>query len=126
MNRLKPAGTEPNQDFVRAFDNFSTFEQAVAFIETWIKVEKHNPVDFTIDLPAVVERGKAIRRVLLHTGTQRSGSILTQDLTDSEEGYVFNFLIELLDEVCSSELTMFIVRTVWNYLRSQPLKITID
>lgn len=56
---------EPNLDFVREFDKFHSFSKAAAFIEDWIRSKKNNATDFTNDFPALLDRGVAIRRLLI-------------------------------------------------------------
>jgi len=61
---------EPNMDFVKPFDNFCSFPKAAGFIEDWIRTKKNNATDFTNDLPAILERGKLIRRILTFVRSQ--------------------------------------------------------
>ena len=63
---------EPNKKFIEAFDNFCTFSKAAGFIEDWIRTKKNNPTDFTTDFPALLERGKLIRAILLHLRLEAS------------------------------------------------------
>lgn len=65
---------EPNMEFVRAFDSFGNYNKAASFVEDWIRNKKKNPIDFTNDFPAVLERGKLIRKILL----KLRGQSLTQ------------------------------------------------
>jgi hypothetical protein len=54
-----------NQEFVKAFDAFSTFKRAANYIEDWIRAKRHNATDFAADLPAILSRGLIIRRILV-------------------------------------------------------------
>ena len=57
---------EPNQKFVQAFDNFTTYDKAANYIEDWIRTKKNNPTDFANDFPAILVRGLLIRKILLY------------------------------------------------------------
>ena len=52
-------------EFVRQFDKFSSFNRAAGFIEDWIRTKRHNATDYTNDFPALIERGKSIRKVIV-------------------------------------------------------------
>ena len=52
-------------EFVKAFDQFGSFNKAAGYIEDWIRTKKHNATDFANDLPAIIERGKSIRQVII-------------------------------------------------------------
>jgi hypothetical protein len=56
---------EPNMEFVKAFDSFGSFNKAAGFIEDWIRTKRHNATDFTNDFPAVLERGKTVRSIIV-------------------------------------------------------------
>lgn len=106
---------EPNMEFVKAFDSFGSFNKAAGFIEDWIRTKRHNATDFTNDLPAVIERGKTVRSIIVKSrgGTakcelNKNGApvapeirnvqqlILTKDLYETVDEYVFNFTMNLL------------------------------
>ena len=127
---------EPNIEFVRAFDGFVTFNRAASFIEDWIRNKKNNSTDFTNDFPAILERGKTIRRILLklrdgnpNCDVNKDGAplnpevrnvhqlILTKNLCDSEDAYAFHFTMNLL-EACSlkSQVPLLIIRIAINYI----------
>ena len=57
---------EPNMEFVKQFDKFASFNKASGFIEDWIRTKKHNSTDFTNDFPAIIERGKQLRKILIN------------------------------------------------------------
>lgn len=65
MQDLDEEVVEPNMEFVKQFDKFGSFHRAAGFIEDWIRTKRHNATDYANDFPAVVERGKQIRKVLL-------------------------------------------------------------
>lgn len=104
--------------FVSQFDKFTSFEQAAAFIEDWIRVKKHNSTDFTSDFPAVLERGKQIRSLLLKMNTQEVGHlILTKKMCTTEHEYVFYFTVQLLEYCClKSEVPLLVNRVLVNTL----------
>ena len=125
---------EPNLEFVKAFDNFGTFNKAACFIEDWIMNKKNNATDFTNDFPAVLERGKMLRNCLLkiRNGLPASSKdgmplnpeirnvhqlILTKQICDTEDAYVFTFTLNLL-EACSSksEVPLLVIRIAINYI----------
>ena len=56
---------EPNMEFVKQFDKFASFNKAAGFIEDWIRTKKNNATDFANDFPAVLDRGKQIRKILI-------------------------------------------------------------
>ena len=66
---------EPNMEFVKQFDKFASFNKAAGFIEDWIRTKKHNSTDYTNDFPAVLERGKRLRNILIE---MRGGKSLCQ------------------------------------------------
>ena len=45
-----------NMTFVKAFDDFESFDQAADFVHDWIKVAKHKPASVQRDLPALYTR----------------------------------------------------------------------
>lgn len=53
------------------FDQFTSFNKAAGFVEDWIRNKKNNATEFTNDLPAILERGKAVRKVLIRLRMQR-------------------------------------------------------
>jgi hypothetical protein len=96
-------------EFVKAFDSFGTFNKAAGYIEDWIRTKKHNATDFTNDYPAVLQRGKSIRSIIvkLRGGTpkcelNKNGApvtpeirnvqqlIFTKYLHDTEYVYIFH------------------------------------
>jgi hypothetical protein len=102
-------------EFVKAFDQFGSFHKAAGYVEDWIRTKKHNATDFATDLPAVLERGKAIRSIIikLRGGTSKcelnkNGApvtsevrnvqqlIFTKELYDTVDEYVFHFIMNLL------------------------------
>ena len=133
--------SEPNFKFVEAFDNFSSFPKAAGFIEDWIRTKKNNSTDFTNDFPALLERGKNIRAILMHLRTDETTGrsklinnaegfplhpevknvhqlIYTKDLYCSEDDYVFYFTINLLEHCCIRlEVPLIVIRIAWNHLK---------
>jgi hypothetical protein len=110
MQDLDEEVVEPNMEFVRQFDKFSSYPRAAGFIEDWIRTKRHNATDYTNDFPAVVERGKQIRKILVKMRgdspacpLNTNGApvapeirnvqqlIFTKNLYDSEQEYVFYF-----------------------------------
>lgn len=75
---------EPNKKFVEAFDNFCSFSKAAGFIEDWIRTKKNNATDFTTDFPAVLERGKLVRAILLHLRLESSLGMNKKPHTNSD------------------------------------------
>lgn len=65
MQDLDEEVVEPNMEFVKQFDKFGSFHRAAGFIEDWIRTKRHNATDYANDFPAVIERGKQIRKVLI-------------------------------------------------------------
>lgn len=57
---------EPNMKFIEPWDSFCSFSKAAGFIEDWIRTKKNNATDFTTDFPALLERGKSVRAILIH------------------------------------------------------------
>jgi len=130
---------EPNMQFVEPFDNFCSFAKAAGYIEDWIRTKKHNATDFTNDLPAILERGKLVRKVLVHIRKQNpeipthlkddveiesevknvSKLIYTKDLYETEADYLYYFLMNLV-ECCSvrPEVPLVVIRIAWNHLKS--------
>ena len=49
---------------------FRTFEEAADWIKTWIKDKKHNPTEFTQDLPALMDKGLDYRKELIEKRKQ--------------------------------------------------------
>ena len=45
---------EPNEEFLEAFDGFTSFSKAARFIEDWINIKKHNSTDFANDFPSII------------------------------------------------------------------------
>ena len=132
---------EPNFKFVEAFDGFCSFSKAAGFIEDWIRTKKNNSTDFTNDFPALLERGKNTRAILLYlrtdatTGkskliTNADGNplhpevknvhqlIYTKELYETEDDYVFYFTINLLEHCCvRNEVPLIVIRIAWNHLK---------
>lgn len=138
---------EPNMKFVEPFDNFCSFPKAAGYIEDWIRTKKNNATDFTNDLPAILDRAKLIRRVLLHIRAQNpelgqfkadldecevknvQKLIYTSDLCGSEEDYLFYFILNLIESCCvRPEVPLIVIRIAWNHLKSlideEKIKIT--
>jgi hypothetical protein len=130
---------EPNMEFVRPFENFCSFPKAAGFIEDWIRTKKNNATDFTNDLPAILERGKLVRKVLLHVRSQNptgdsdmkpdidmesevknvSKLIYTSALYDSEGDYLFYFILNLIESCCArNEVPLIVIRIAWNHLKN--------
>jgi hypothetical protein len=133
--------SEPKFRFVEAFDNFSSFPKAAGFIEDWIRTKKNNSTDFTNDFPALLERGKNIRAILMHLRTDAITGrsklitndegfplhpevknvhqlIYTKELFGSEDDYVFYFTINLLEHCCiRPEVPLIVIRIAWNHLK---------
>ena len=101
-----------------------------------LRNKKNNSTDFTNDFPAILERGKTIRRILLklrdgnpNCDVNKDGAplnpevrnvhqlILTKNLCDSEDAYAFHFTMNLL-EACSlkSQVPLLIIRIAINYI----------
>ncbi len=109
-------------------------------------------MDFYNDFPALVERGKNIRAIIMHLRTDPTNGqpkiftnvegtplypevvnlhnlIFTQDFQDSEEDYVFHFIINLLEQCCTSpKLPMIVIRNIWHHLKqlvdNEKIKLT--
>jgi len=131
---------EPNFEFVKAWDNFCSFSKAAGFIEDWIRTKKHNATDFTVDFPAILERAKQVRLVLMlnrrHNNNGKGGIeldkngyaispelknvqqlIFTKKTYDSEDDYVIHFTLNVL-EACSirPEVPLLVIRIALNHL----------
>lgn len=135
MKDLEEEVVEPNMEFVRQFDKFSSFHRAAGFIEDWIRTKRHNATDYTNDFPAVIDRGKHIRQVLVKMRggptcpLNQNGApvnpevrnvqqlIFTKNLYDSEEEYVFYFSMQLLEACCiKQEVPQLVIRIMINTL----------
>lgn len=114
-----------NFQFVRAFDNFESFEAAAEFIHDWIKVEKHKVASVQRDLPPVFERIAKLRQVVAHLRTTGSEALpeqidklmIFQDLHVCCSDFKVVLTIGLL-EACSLKYTipMLIIRTLLGHL----------
>lgn len=54
-----------SKSFVNAFLGFKNFAEARVWLGRWFKVLRHNPTEFTADLPALLEKGLEYRTELL-------------------------------------------------------------
>jgi hypothetical protein len=54
-----------SKSFVNAFFSFKNFAEARVWLGRWFKVLRHNPTEFTADLPALLDRGLEHRAELL-------------------------------------------------------------
>lgn len=54
-----------SKSFVTAFFSFKSFGEARVWLGRWFKVLRHNPTEFTADLPALLEKGLEYRAELL-------------------------------------------------------------
>jgi hypothetical protein len=129
----------PNMSFVLPFDNFCSFGKAAGYIEDWIRTKKNNPTEFTNDLPAIIDRAKLIRRVLLYVRSLKptvKGNIkpdieteqevknvhkliYTSDLYPTEGDYLFYFLLNLIESCCARvEVPLLVIRIAWNQLKN--------
>ena len=116
---------QTNFQFVKAFDNFESFEAAAEFIHDWIKIEKHKVASVQRDLPAVFERITKLRQDVAHLRTTVSETLpeqidklmIFQDLHVCCSDFKVVLMIGLL-EACSLKYTipMLIVRTILGYL----------
>jgi hypothetical protein len=119
MQDLDEEVVEPNLEFVKQFDKFASFHKAAGYIEDWIRTKRHNATDFTNDYPAVLERGKQIRNTLIKMRggkhlceLNQNGApvnpeirnvhqmIFTKNLCETEDEYIFNFTLGLLESCC--------------------------
>ena len=125
---------EPNMEFVRQFDKFGKFHKAAGFIEDWIRTKKHNATDFTNDFPAVLDRGKKLRKVLIklrggdfNCEMNQHGApvapeirnvhqlILTKQLYATEAEYIFYFTLQLIEACCiKQEVPQLVIRIMIN------------
>lgn len=141
---------EPNMEFVKSFDSFGSFNKAAGYVEDWIRTKKHNATDFTNDLPAVLERGKAIRSIVfkLRGGTSRcelnkNGALVTPEIRnvqqliftknvyETADEYVFHFTMALLEACCSrDQVPLLVIRITINHLgiliKDGKLKLTAE
>jgi len=145
-NKVEPSGidekkvAEPNFEFVEAWDNFCSFSKAAGFIEDWIRTKKYKAKDFTVDFPAILERAKKVRLVLMlnrrHNNNGKGGIeldkngyaispelknvqqlIFTKKTYDSEDDYVIHFTLNVL-EACSirPEVPLFVIHIALQHL----------
>ena len=126
-------------NFVNPFDTFHSFAKAAGYIEDWIRTKKNNSTDFTNDLPAIIERAKQVRKVLVYIRQQNPEGrsdlkadvdmesevkgvhklIYTKDLYDNEGDYLYYFLLNLMESCCvRNEVPLIVIRITWNHLKS--------
>jgi hypothetical protein len=136
---LDEEACEPNMNFVNPFDTFPSFAKAAGYIEDWIRTKKNNPTDFTNDLPAILERAKLVRKVLVYIRQQNPEGnalhkadvdmesevkgvhklIYTKDLYENEGDYLYYFLINMMESCCvRNEVPLVVIRIMWNHLKS--------
>lgn len=136
VEMMDEEAVEPNSEFVKQFDHFGSFTKAAGFIEDWIRSKKNNATDFTNDFPAVIERGKQIRKIILK---MRDGNpkctlnqngapenpeirnvhqlIFTKHLCESEDAYIYHFTINLIEACCGKyEVPLLIIRIAINHV----------
>lgn len=137
--------SEPNVNFVRAFDNFTSYSKAAGFIEDWIRTKKHNATDFATDFPAIVTRGCQLRSILQFIRDKNGNNtgeyilnadgavenpevrgvqhlILTKKLHPTESDWVFYFIVNVLEAACQRpELPVIVIKITVNIM-----KIMID
>lgn len=132
---------EPNMKFIEPWDNFCSFSKAAGFIEDWIRTKKNNATDFTTDFPALLERGKSVRTILIHLResgaikstnkqTNKDGALInpeiknvqqlifSKELYETEDDYVFYFTINLVEHCClRPEVPLLVIRIAWNFIK---------